>query len=75
MNEPITFGDVWQAYLWYIIASIMLPLIGALLVRIGALHPSNSCVTCGRRKQWRWRKTWQYGSRRFCPYHEEGEPQ
>lgn len=74
MNEPLTVGIVLHGYIAYLAASAVLPIVGALLVRINMLHPSNNCPMCGRRKQWRGRKTWQYGSRRFCPYHDEGEP-
>ncbi len=74
MSEPITWGD-------YLGARLLLGLLGlagfALVFLYAFLcvwYQSLFCQDCGSRLKWRWRKPWQYASRRFCPFHDEGRP-
>lgn len=74
MNEPITWGDVLVYQELRFAFLLLLPLVAALYWTIKAVRPPGYCPTCARPLQWRWRKPWQYASRRFCPYHDAGAP-
>lgn len=45
-----------------------------LLAAMAHVVVAGYCKSCARPLQWRWRKRWQYDTRRFCPFHDEGEP-
>ena len=71
MNDPVTWWDLIVLYIWYELGGLAFSFAFCLL---GIVVMSGYCESCGRHKQWRWKRPNPYARRRFCPFHDEGQP-